>query len=321
MSVKKIFQQILLLLYCGLIMVIAGFMLLSFPIGSYTVFNTDIGGAITYEYPISSLNSLYLPFTFNIGNIFIILWCIYLSLFSILLFKSKNILYALLYAIQSSSHPYNNKLAMSIVWFSILFIGSKSINLIQQHFGIDIGSLNEDNLLLQFFGLSIAPLLEESIFRVILIGLPVYLFLINKRFNINELLRVLWNPFAHLPFTKISYAIILVSSIIFGLLHIATGWNYGKLSQATFAGIILGYVYYRYGLHASIILHWSANYFLVAYGLFSSIIYGFTWNEPSNNPLLSWLDILLTAISIIALSIYSYKLITRFGMSIKYEGS
>lgn len=303
MEIRKSLLQLLLLLYSGLIMVITAFMFLSFPLGAYTVFNTEIGDAVTYQHPIEFIS------TIELGTGFIIAWCIYLALFAILLFKDRNILSALLIAIKNYSHPNYNKLAMIIIWFSILLIGSKAIDYIQQQFGIEIGEIEEDNLLLKFFNLTLAPLKEEPIFRVMLIGLPAYLFFINRRFDSKEFLHTLWIPSRYIKKKNVIF-LIITSAIIFGLLHILSGWDYGKMTQSTFAGLILGFVYYRYGLHTSIILHWSANYFLISYGLFTNTVFNFPWNDIVNNPLLAWLDLLLTAIGIIALIIY--------GMRIKY---
>ncbi len=293
MLIKDGLYQFLLLLYSGLILVIATSMLLSFAIGAYTVFNTDID-TITYQYRLDKLN-------IELGEYFIVLWCIYLSLFSILLFKDKEITSALLLAIRERSNPEYNKLAMIIVWFSILLLGSKVINYIQQLFGIEIGNIKEDNILLKFLNLTIAPLNEEFIFRVALIGIPIYLF-INKRYGVKEFINIVWNP-SKIKSRRI-IILIIGSAIIFGLLHVLSGWDYGKLTQSTFAGIILGYVYYKFGLHASIILHWSTNYFLTSYGLFTYAIFDFPWNDLTNNPWLAWLDLLLTFIAIIAIALY-----------------
>ncbi|RMF28645.1 MAG: CPBP family intramembrane metalloprotease domain-containing protein, partial [Candidatus Nitrosothermus koennekii] len=72
MDIKKNLFQLLLLLYSGLIMVISAFMLISFPIGAYTVFNTEIGDAITYQHPIELTSNI----TIELGEGFIVLWCI-----------------------------------------------------------------------------------------------------------------------------------------------------------------------------------------------------------------------------------------------------
>lgn len=312
MEIKKSLFSLLLLLYSGLIMVIAAFMLISFPIGAYTVFSTEIGEAVTYQHPIEFGN-----ISIELGEVFIIGWCIYLSLFAIIIFKDRDILSSLLSSIRNYSNPDYNKLAMIIIWFSILLIGSKAIDYIQQQFGIEIGEIEEDTLLLKFFNLTLAPLKEEPIFRVMLIGLPSYLFFTNKRFDIKEFLNALWLPSRYVKSKHMRF-LIIVSAIIFGILHVLSGWDYGKLTQSTFAGLILGFIYYRYGLHSAIILHWSANYFLTSYGLFSNATFDFPWDDINSNPLLAWLDLLLTALGIIALIVYIISIKFKVNRSVNY---
>ncbi len=300
MLIRDGLYQLLLLIYSGLIIVIAAFMFLAFPIGAYTVFNTDIDN-LTYQYKLDTLN-------IELGEYFIILWCIYLSLFSILLFKEREFTHSLILAVKKQTNPEYNKLAMIIVWFSILLVGSKAIDYIQQLFGIEIGEIKEDSLLLKFLNLTIAPLNEEFVFRAVLIGIPIYLF-INKRYGIKEFVNIILRP--NIIKSKKVIILIIISAIIFGSLHVLTGWDYGKLTQSTFAGIILGYVYYRFGLHSSIMLHWSTNYFLTSYGLFTYAIFDYPWNDLANNPLLAWLDLLLTFIAIIGIALYIKRLIKR----------
>ena len=36
--------------------------------------------------------------------------------------------------------------------------------------------------------------------------------------------------------------------------------------QATASGLIIGWVYFKYGLAPAILIHWAANYFIYSYG-------------------------------------------------------
>jgi len=64
-------------------------MVLSFPIGAYLVFNSEIGDDITYEYPMNDLNvflagvGFQVPVEFELGDGFIVLWCLFLILFGL----------------------------------------------------------------------------------------------------------------------------------------------------------------------------------------------------------------------------------------------
>ena len=70
-------------------------MILSFPTGAYLVFNSEIGDDITYEYPMDGL-SVFLagigfeaPIKFELGDGFVVIWCIFLILFTIAIFGPK----------------------------------------------------------------------------------------------------------------------------------------------------------------------------------------------------------------------------------------
>ena len=63
-------------------------MILSFPIGVFVVFDTDIGDDINFEYPIRSFDvfgEIGYPIQFDIqlGDVFIVLWSVYAILFTI----------------------------------------------------------------------------------------------------------------------------------------------------------------------------------------------------------------------------------------------
>ena len=79
----------------ALISVIFCMMILSFPLGAYVVFNSEIGGDITYEYPMDSLDLFLagigfdIPVEFELGDGFIIIWCTFLVLFTIAMFGPK----------------------------------------------------------------------------------------------------------------------------------------------------------------------------------------------------------------------------------------
>ena len=63
-------------------------------------------------------------------------------------------------------------------WFSILVLVSALINFVQEGIVIEIPPL-DDNDLIQFFYVSLAPLIEEFGFRLILIGIPLFAFILE----------------------------------------------------------------------------------------------------------------------------------------------
>src|SRR5690348_17942522 len=71
-------------------------MILSFPIGLYVMYNSDIGKEINYQYPINGLDLFVggigykVPFSFEMGDAFVIAWTIFLILFTISYFGPED---------------------------------------------------------------------------------------------------------------------------------------------------------------------------------------------------------------------------------------
>jgi hypothetical protein len=57
------------------------------------------------------------------------------------------------------------------------------------------------------------------------------------------------------------WGMLVFTSAIFGFAHFNPGvsWEIGKVTSATFAGLVLGLSYLVYGAHVSIIVHWFFN--------------------------------------------------------------
>jgi hypothetical protein len=131
---------------------------------------------------------------------------------------------------------------------------------------------------------------EEITYRWILFGLPLFVLnglyfacmkiiqfiLLRGRKKNKEkskpakflLERQLRNPLLYLTgrwkkFGFFDFAFLIFSSFCFGYVHYHPGnWLEGKIFQAAVAGLIFGYAFYKYGLHAAIFLH-VANNFIV----------------------------------------------------------
>lgn len=150
---------------------------------------------------------------------------------------------------------------------------------------------------LDFFELSYAAVIEEVGFRIIPIGafLLFYLFWTKKRvatFSFRQKLKLLViaplfpdkakrmvdakTVDEHGIIGGISlgeWGMVIFTSMIFGLAHflLGGGWEIGKTTSATLAGLVLGFGYLVYGAQASIIIHWFFNAYLETYFLFSEI--------------------------------------------------
>ena len=268
--------------HLALLSVIFGMMLLSFPIGLFTVFNTDIGNDINFEYPLKDLDifktiEYLIPDGIEIGDVFIVLWSIYAVLFAIAIFGPKSGFLKII-SLNLSRGKFETKSNYMITitkWFSIIILLSIVIDYVQQGFGIPTVPPPIDNNLTQFLYVSLSPIVEEFGFRVILIGLPLFVFYSHK-LSPSYFFKSLWNPnhYLHISDHKKSLFLIVFVGVFFGLAHIMTGepWSEGKLVQASMSGIILGWLYVRFGLITAILVHWGTNYFIFSYANFISQI-------------------------------------------------
>ena len=287
--------------YSALLSVIFGMMVLSFPLGAYVMFQSGLGGDINFEYPLSELElfsnfSDVVPFEISIGDAFIVLWVIYSVFFAIAILGPKDEFLKTLSAVlsQGNLNTKSNYLVSITKWFSILILISALITFIQEGFGVYTTPPDTENDLIQFFYVTLAPLIEEIGFRVILIGLPLYVFYSN-RVSAKHFLRSLWSPNSlHIYNSKKTFFLIVFVAILFGLSHILSGepWSNGKFAQATVSGIILGWIYFRAGLIASILVHWATNYFIFSYVSFISQITLISVEEAFSHSLINTMEII-----------------------------
>jgi membrane protease YdiL (CAAX protease family) len=90
-------------------------------------------------------------------------------------------------------------------------------------------------------------------------------------------------------------ALIITVAIFFGAAHIISGvpWSTGKFAQATVAGIIIGWVYFRYGFAPAILIHWATNYFIFSYVYFISEMTQSPITGEFSDPFSNTLEVLL----------------------------
>ena len=287
--------------------------------GLYVIFETDVGGDINYEYPLTHLDifdgtELHLSSVdVSVGDAFVILWVFYLVIFVIATLGPKSgFLKTLSPIISFGKYDTRSNYMIGVTkWFSILVLISALINFVQEGFGVEIVSPHTDNDLIQFFYVSLAPLMEEFAFRVILIGIPLFALYSNKS-SVKHLIRCLWNPsLLDIHDVKKAVFLIIFVGILFGFLHIAfaDSWSGGKFAQAAASGIILGWVYLRYGFVASLLIHWATNYFVFSYASFLSQINAISVQDAFSHSLMSSLEILFLVSGVFAICIL---LVQRF---------
>src|SRR3990170_1052276 len=269
--------------FSALVSVIFGLMILSFPLGAYVVFNSNIEDGVRFDFPINGFDffpagiGFEIPIQFELGDVFIGLWGVFVILFSI----------------------------------AILIVVSGIIDFIQESVGITTQPPQQSDSLIQFFEITAAPISEEIGFRVMLIGIPLFA-IYSHRASMILFFKSLWHPTQtlHIYETKKALILIVVVGIFFGVAHIISGesWSLGKFAQATASGIIIGWVYFKHGFVSAIRVHWSTNYFIFSYVNFLAEINEITVKNAFSHSLTNSLEILfvMTGILSIVLIIVNY---------------
>jgi membrane protease YdiL (CAAX protease family) len=99
--------------------------------------------------------------------------------------------------------------------------------------------------------------------------------------------------------------VIVIVGVLFGAAHIFSdeAWSTGKLAQAIASGIIIGWVYFRYGLVAAILIHWATNYFVFSYGAIVADINQISIGDAFSHSLLNTLELMLIVTGIISVTV------------------
>ena len=297
--------------FSALASVIFGLMIVSFPLGAYAIFNSDVGDDIDYSFPLEKFDifiagvNIQLPIEYEIGDVFVIFWAIFIILFVItFLGPKKNFIKTIGDVLSNEKNSLTDNYMLNIIkWFSILVLISVVITIIQENFGIITEPPDTANDLILFLQISTAPITEEIGFRLILIGIPLFLIYSHKS-SIKFFFKSLWTPHStlHIYENKKAIGIIVIVGIFFGVAHVISGepWTTGKILQASIGGIILGWVYFRYGLAAAIILHWATNYFIYSYLFLISEINGISVQNASSHSMIATFETILIISGIIS---------------------
>ena len=97
--------------------------------------------------------------------------------------------------------------------------------------------------------------------------------------------------------------IIIAVGLFFGLAHIISGepWSEGKFAQAAISGIIIGWVYYRYGLISAVLIHWATNYFIYSYIFFISDLNQISIHNALSHSMIGTLEIILVVTGVLSI--------------------
>lgn len=299
--------------FSALVSVIFGLMIIAFPLGAYVVFNSNLEDSVSYDFPLSDFDfflaglGFEIPIEFELGDVFIGFWCLFLIIFTISVLGPKtNFLKALSPIMSEGKYESQSNYLVSVIkWFAILIVISMVIDFVQNSLGISTDPPDQPDALIQFFNITVAPITEELGFRVMLIGIPLFM-MYSYRSSIKLFFKSLWNPSQALQINKSKKAIILILivGIFFGLAHIISGepWSVGKFAQASASGIIIGWVYFKHGLPSAILVHWATNYFIFAYVYFLADINEITIKDAFSHSLINSLEVFLVIAGIISIA-------------------
>ena len=177
----------------------------------------------------------------------------------------------------------SSPLVAMLVSMGFLVFAASMVDELTASAGVPIGNIAGDPLVL-LLGFTVAPFVEELGFRVVLIG--VVALALSAGRPLRDALGALWRPskategLAGRSGASVAiWAAVAVSSLVFGWAHIASGsgWQIGKLPEAAFGGVVLGYVYVKYGFHVAVITHWGVDYFGSAFSFYGQAAYGIPW--------------------------------------------
>ena len=280
---------------------------------------------------------IFVPIKINVGILFMLLWVLqFLCL--LIAFKMRiGITQTIKELLKGHIERIfdNNILSIPII-ANAVYVAAFFLTMFQESHGIPTGSPEVGNLYEFYFISTYAAVFEELTFRILIIGL--YEAAINLGWGIAKNLlkssrdkfNILWKSilFPHkarealgigndglLGLNNKEWIIISFSSVMFGLAHIlsGSGWQIGKLSQATLTGLAMGIIYLKFGFQAPLILHWFFNNYLQVY----SIIYD---KLPAIGDLLNLLDPLNFIVGVsfwsVMISVKLYKLLhSKFKIS------
>lgn len=306
-------RQLLGVPHAALISVTFGLFLASFPMGAFVVFASGIGGDINYDLPLTHLSlfegtGLHLaPAPVSVGDAFAILWLGYLVAFATACMGPARGFMGVISDIMAgrrTAHRFDNYMLGVITWFSILVLASIVITSVQDYAGIETAPPESENDLVEFFYVSLAPIVEETGFRLVLVGIPVFL-MYSGRLSLRYVARCLWRPDAvGIDDHRRALAVIVAVGLLFGFAHIALGepWSEGKFAQAAAGGIILGWVYVRYGFVASVLVHWATNYFIFSHAHFISQTHLVTLEEAFSHSMMLSVEVILAVCGILSVA-------------------
>lgn len=277
-------------------------MVLSFPLGTYTVFFTHLSNstASTKGYPFLWIGpvAVVLPIPVTFGAAFLSVSVIYAGMFVLAAKQGKSIPSAIKSGLKNGYQDLlSNRAILTLVSIGFLVFTAAVIDEIVAAFGPPIGNpFTGGDDLLTFVQLTLAPLREEFGFRVLIIGVLAAIVTLPRpglpaKKTLESVLRTLWRPSAAYEGVDSGNNILVViviwvagaiSAGTFGACHVACGgggWQLGKLPEAVYGGVVLAYLYIKFGFHVAVLAHWGIDYLPSVFAFFGQGAYGIPWES------------------------------------------
>jgi len=286
---SKLMTTVFLMLF-GLTLVIVA---ISFPAGLYAVFHGGLSSQVpplTYSTFVSTYLWIgpipaFLPFAVPIGGLFVFLTVLYVGLFFLGALQPRSVVQAVHEAFRTGIGALTSSpLIVTLVAIGFLRFSLDTIAAVSSAAAGPVGNpfTNYDPLL-EFGSLTMAPLREELGFRLVLIGIVAFILCMGK--PVRQGLKALWKPSAAYEgmlvggaTSTIIWLAMVASAATFGVCHVncggSGGYNWSYFPAAAWGGLVLGFLYVRYGLHVAILTHWGIDYLGSAYSFFGQSAYG-----------------------------------------------
>ncbi len=287
-------RTVLIGVFVALLVYTIVLILATIPAGFYAVFSGHLSKLYSYfatVYPYFWIGPAvaYVPIPVSVGVWFSALTAIYVAFLVYSMRQGRGPLKAMAASFNEGigalmSSPF---LVTIIAIAFLTFTASIADSLISTA-GVPIGSPSGDPLAL-LVGFTAAPLAEELGFRVFFIGVVALILSMGRPWK--QALGALWRPSKALEGLAIgSGAAVIIwvatafSAVTFGACHVICGgtWEPGKVIETTYAGVVLGYLYIKYGFHVAVLAHWGVDFAGSAFAFFGQAAYGISWASSSS---------------------------------------
>jgi len=226
------------------------------------------------------------------------IWLLYLGAFTLAWFDRPSFPSSFKNFITRFDTLRSNYLVLLPQLAPVVLIAVFLLQTLQESAGVQTGGISFESPILGFLAVSYAPLVEEFSYRITTIGLLDGLHLVLKRRRlppterpksaVHVLTLTMWKPErakrllgfdtiqdigVRRGISRFEWLLLVVTSGAFGAVHYLAGggWEIGKISTAMLSGLVMGFVYLRYGAYAPILLHWFFNYYFGAFDLASQL--------------------------------------------------